>query len=460
MFCRNCGKEMPEGLSICPECGYKREEESGFAAQESKEFHFVGVRGSFDGCRLIEVRNTDVKVGEMGEIIVSYPEKIFASEKQFHKQEVKSIDLPVLPIWGILDWLALIAGVICVPFTLCVPIVFVIALIPYFLLHIKLVLSRQIRIRLTSGKVIKIPIGQKSEASEFLRELNYSSAEIQKNDAEEIGRDEWFRRKKWIISILSFITYSLLAVGGVMLQDYWDNKHIQMTENEVDGYAKEQEDGQENYTDRDLQEEMESEEGLAEEPENITVAEYINSCEEVTGEELARNPENYIGKDVILEGRFDILADSIVMNWFTDSGIIKINYDGKAFDIQGNVVGNVMSGDYGIVAGRYGGEDMWGNRYIDAEIIILDNGTEESSEPISEVGDGADNIICTGDFYTDVANGILYGKDGVIVDVNGNALSEYAEYSVTEQGYIFNGEWVEEGCYVDNTGKIVESQFQ
>lgn len=375
MFCRNCGKEMPEGLSICPECGFKREEEPVFVQQESKEFHFDGVRGSASGVRLIEVRHTDVKVGEMGEIMVSYPEKIVASEKQFHKKDVKSIDLPLLPVWGILDWLALIMGIIFSPtILLCVPLAFVIAMIPYFLLHIKLVLSRQIRIRLVSGKVIKIPIGQKAEASEFLRELNYPPAEIQKNDEEAIGRDEWLRRKEGVIRILSFITLLLLGLGGYMLQGYWNNEDIQVTENEAYGYAQEQED--KNFTDHDLQEEAESEEELEEESENITLAEYINSCEEVTGEELARNPEEYVGKDVILEGRFDILAGSIVMNWFTDSGIIQINYDGKAYDIQGNVVGNVMSGDYGLVAGRYGGEDIWGKRYIDAEIIILDNGTE------------------------------------------------------------------------------------
>lgn len=196
-----------------------------------------------------------------------------------------------------------------------------------------------------------------------------------------------------------------------------------------------------------------------EEPESMAIEEYINSCEEITGEELARNPEKYIGKNIILEGKFNILANSIVLDWFTDSGIIKINYDGKAVDMQGNIVGNVMSGDYGYVAGRYRGEDEWGKRYIDAEIIILDNGTEEGSEPISEVGDGADNIICTGDFFTDVANGILYGKDGIIVDVNGNVLSEYADYFITEEGYISNGDWVEEGYTIDDAGKIIQFQM-
>lgn len=40
--------------------------------------------------------------------------------------------------------------------------------------------------------------------------------------------------------------------------------------------------------------------------------------------------------------------------------------------MQGNVIGNVMTGDYGYVAGRYEGEDDWGHKYINAQIIILD----------------------------------------------------------------------------------------
>ena len=130
-------------------------------------------------------------------------------------------------------------------------------------------------------------------------------------------------------------------------------------------------------------------EDLPEETESMTVEEYLSHCEKTTGEDLARNPEKYIGKDILLEGKFNILSDSIVIDWFADSGIIRVDYEGKAIDVQGNVVGNVMSGDYGYVAGRYGGEDEWGTRYIDAEIIILDNGTEENGEAAGKAEDEA-----------------------------------------------------------------------
>ena len=123
-----------------------------------------------------------------------------------------------------------------------------------------------------------------------------------------------------------------------------------------------------NYVERELSSEIANDEPS----NNMTMEDYINLCQEVTGEDIARIPEAFVGKDIILEGEFDILAGEIVMNWFTDSGIIGIKYNGKAVDMQGNVIGNVMTGDYGYVAGRYEGEDDWGHKYINAQIIILD----------------------------------------------------------------------------------------
>lgn len=229
MICRNCGKEMPEGLSICPDCGFKHEEGFALPEPESREFHFVGIRGSADGLRIIEVCNTDVKVDGAGEIEVSYRDKIFSSEKQFYKQDVKSLDLPLLPIWGILDVACLIFCAILVPLS------FGLAL-PFLLVHITFMLSRQIRIRLNSGKIIKIPIGQKAEASEFLKEFNYPMAEIQKNNAEEMDRRRWFRRKKWTNIILTDITLLLAVLGIYMfwgfIQDYGDNQYIHSLKNE------------------------------------------------------------------------------------------------------------------------------------------------------------------------------------------------------------------------------------
>lgn len=107
------------------------------------------------------------------------------------------------------------------------------------------------------------------------------------------------------------------------------------------------------------------------EPETMTINEYLQSCTRVSNTDLARNPEMYEGKDIILEGELSILADEVTIGWFEDTGIIKVNYDRKAVDADGNEIGNVVSGDYGLVAGKYGNEDSLGQKYIDAAIIIL-----------------------------------------------------------------------------------------
>ena len=68
-------------------------------------------------------------------------------------------------------------------------------------------MSRQLRIRLISGKVIKIPICQKAETSKFLKEFNYPQEEIQKNDEDFIDEYVWMLRKKWSTNILLYITF-------------------------------------------------------------------------------------------------------------------------------------------------------------------------------------------------------------------------------------------------------------
>ena len=68
-------------------------------------------------------------------------------------------------------------------------------------------MSRQLRIRLISGKVIKIPICQKAETSKLLKEFNYPQEEIQKNDDDFIDEYAWMRRKKWSTNILLYITF-------------------------------------------------------------------------------------------------------------------------------------------------------------------------------------------------------------------------------------------------------------
>ncbi|OUP80760.1 hypothetical protein B5F07_19840 [Lachnoclostridium sp. An169] len=103
-----------------------------------------------------------------------------------------------------------------------------------------------------------------------------------------------------------------------------------------------------------------------------TVAEYLESCISVTPEELNRNPDMYVGKDIVLEGSFSTVMDSIIIGLWDGQGGIEVKYDGKsAYDTNGVAVGNVIEGDYGYAAGVFQGEDDFGVLYMDGAIIIL-----------------------------------------------------------------------------------------
>ena len=100
-------------------------------------------------------------------------------------------------------------------------------------------MSRQLRIRLISGKVIKIPICQKAETSKFLKEFNYPQEEIQKNDDDFIGEYAWMRRKKWSTIILFYTTLFLTMLGLYAYKDSAqnnrDDKDIQTMEESSNG---------------------------------------------------------------------------------------------------------------------------------------------------------------------------------------------------------------------------------
>lgn len=106
--------------------------------------------------------------------------------------------------------------------------------------------------------------------------------------------------------------------------------------------------------------------------ESQTVEEYLNSCIAVTPEELNRNPDRYIGENILLEGSFSTVMDSLFIGLWEGQGGVEVKYEGKsAYDTNGVEVGNVISGDYGYAAGIYQGEDDFGTPYMDCQIVIL-----------------------------------------------------------------------------------------
>ena len=106
--------------------------------------------------------------------------------------------------------------------------------------------------------------------------------------------------------------------------------------------------------------------------ESMTIEEYLQSCTVVTTEDIARNPSMYINRRIAIEDSVDVFMDAIIIGMFDGTGGLEVHYEGKqAINTQGQIVGNVISGDYCCVAGVFRGEDEWGNNYMDGEIIII-----------------------------------------------------------------------------------------
>lgn len=306
MFCQNCGKELEDNWTVCPNCGnrisVKNEMEGGFESDDDNEF-----------------------------------------DKKFFKALIQ--EHPVRAV-------------------LCIPVAVYVLYLIYQLLTTDFS-------DLTLWMIIKL--GIKGTFCDTAVWLLYGPVNM-KEVKEKVKKKP--QKRYGIVSHIGSVIAALvlLAVGTYVTDVYNEEKAAsdQIVSNEA----------------------ADTEPTADGADSDMTIEEYLNQCQEVTGEELARNPEQYIGKDIKMEGSFNILGGSLVMNWFTDNGIIGINYDGKAVDTQGNVVGNVITGDYGIVAGRYGIDEITEHPYINAAVIILDkeqgrSANEGNTDTTDEANDAA-----------------------------------------------------------------------
>ena len=101
--------------------------------------------------------------------------------------------------------------------------------------------------------------------------------------------------------------------------------------------------------------------------DEYTIDDFLESCTVVEMEALARNPEKYIGKNIIVEGDFFVMLDTIYIDdWASGAGYFEVIYNGVAYDENFNEVGNVINSDSGYVAGEF-----LGDKTIKASIVIV-----------------------------------------------------------------------------------------
>lgn len=160
-----------------------------------------------------------------------------------------------------------------------------------------------------------------------------------------------------------------------------------------------------------------------------STTEYID----VSEEQLLRNPEQYLEKKIRIYTDYMTVMDENSL-W---AGNITVIYNEKAVDNNGNIVGNILSGDEGYIEGRFSTyEDSMGeiNTCIFADKIILSNevATTESSSSQQEMSNYEDEANPT----IPSANGIY----GLYQNENGDQVAIYEYSGVSDYGSTFVAE--------------------
>lgn len=229
MFCIHCGKELDDRWIRCPYCGMevknlantrgitgnKNENEEEVKENEvykgdvsdeipssCKEYKLLGARRT--GRFSFEYIPTYIQIDRDNVHVITQRNK--SIESQFNKNEIENITLPILPIWKISDIICLIIFGVLMIFSYGLGIFAI-------LLAVSMLVSRHVKIRLYTGQEIKIPICQKADASDFLRELNYPDEEIEKNNANKISASKWSSRERLRTWALLVIAMAALYFG-------------------------------------------------------------------------------------------------------------------------------------------------------------------------------------------------------------------------------------------------------
>lgn len=93
---------------------------------------------------------------------------------------------------------------------------------------------------------------------------------------------------------------------------------------------------------------------------------YINSCQKVTLENIARNPDSYIGKNIIVYGSLGETMGVYSIGLWTSNYPMTVKYNDVAYDVNLNPLGNILDSDKGYVIGQ-----MIDDSTIEAMIVIV-----------------------------------------------------------------------------------------
>ena len=187
----------------------------------------------------------------------------------------------------------------------------------------------------------------------------------------------FFKKRKILHTIFgSFLVYMLIGTmllgvdalaNGFYSEEYFNDIEIAEEKQAAEDKAAEEKAEKEKAT---KEQETKNEDKTAnrqQSKDEYTIDDFLESCTVVEMEALARNPEKYIGKNIIVEGDFFVMLDTIYIDdWASGAGYFEVIYNGVAYDENFNEVGNVINSDSGYVAGEF-----LGDKTIKASIVIV-----------------------------------------------------------------------------------------
>ena len=214
MYCINCGKKVEEDWVKCPYCGNELKTQSRDNDVECNDSD----NGKKEETLSEEIKEQNIEEDEKEEVVfklsarrrVSRSVQILSSEIrilqehvkvhnvgakkikdfEFEKGDVSKIKFGVSPEWVLWDYIG-IAFSIIIAICMCLvkPCVWAILEgIILLMLYLKIACVQHLIFVLKNNKEIKIPINQKADALETLKEFNYPDEEIEKIKKKELSQ--------------------------------------------------------------------------------------------------------------------------------------------------------------------------------------------------------------------------------------------------------------------------------
>ena len=184
---------------------------------------------------------------------------------------------------------------------------------------------------------------------------------------------------------------------------------------------------------------VEAETDNIEETENAeeNAKENTESYLQIDIQEIERNPEQYAGEKIHLEAKFTVLLGNLEI--WANNGYVDVEYNGTAYDVNGNEIGSVVAGDEGYVEGsveiydnELGNKDFRIN--ADRVVITSDVGNDTYSQSENEKTNNTEDSSATTPEYTIYGYYMAQNGDEIYLndssEVSDNGTDFVAEMSV------------------------------